>query len=378
MANRNRKKTASVEVVESVEKELYENVRSILAKARATVYVAANAEMVKAYWNVGREIVEKQGGSGRSAYGDGLVDRLAVKLTAEFGPGYTRVNLFYMRRFYLAFPNVHTLCEQLSWSHYRLLISVENEEARAYYLEEAKKSLWSVRELQRQINSFYYERLLENRTKKRGGKKAAIVPLKSIDKMTPQSVIRDPLVLEFLGLDESESHLEKELESLLITHFQKFMMELGRGFALVARQKRLTLDGKSYHVDLVFYNYILRCFVLCDLKTDELTHADLGQMQMYVNYYERELMNPGDNPPIGIVLCTDKGSDLVRYTLPLHNKRIFAAKYKLHLPSEQELIAELRRERTAIEDAQLVAKLDGGEIPRIKKSAFIGTDALID
>ena len=348
----------------------YAQIRDVFVQARQFVHKTANFAMVKAYWLVGKMIVEKQGGEAKAAYGDRLIDELSVRLTQDLGAGFTRVNLFYMRRFYLAFQNVHTLCEQLSWSHYRLLISVENEEARAYYLEEARKSLWSVRELQRQINSFYYERLLENRTKKRGGKKAAIVPLKPIDKMTPQSVIRDPLVLEFLGLDESESHLEKDLESLLITHFQKFMMELGRGFALVARQKRLTLDGKSYHVDLVFYNYILRCFVLCDLKTDELTHADLGQMQMYVNYYERELMNPGDNPPIGIVLCTDKGADLVRYTLPLHNKRIFAAKYKLHLPSEQELIAELRRERTAIEDAQLVTKLDGGEIPRIKKSAF--------
>ena len=363
-------KSRNGKAVVKTESAFYAQVRDVFVQARQFVHKTANFAMVKAYWLVGKMIVEKQGGEAKAAYGDRLIDELSVRLTQDLGAGFTRVNLFYMRRFYLAFQNVHTLCEQLSWSHYRLLISVENEEARAYYLEEARKSLWSVRELQRQINSFYYERLLESRTKKRGGKKAAIAPLKPIDTMSPQSVIRDPLVLEFLGLDECESHLEKDLESLLITHFQKFMMELGRGFALVARQKRLTLDGKSYHVDLVFYNYILRCFVLCDLKTDELTHADLGQMQMYVNYYERELMNPGDNPPIGIVLCTDKGADLVRYTLPLHNKRIFAAKYKLHLPSEQELIAELRRERTAIEDAQLVTKLDQGETRRIKKAAF--------
>ena len=363
-------KSKEQKAIVKTESVFYAQVRDVFVQARQFVHKTANFAMVKAYWLVGKMIVEKQGGEAKAAYGDRLIDELSVRLTQDLGAGFTRVNLFYMRRFYLAFQNVHTLCEQLSWSHYRLLISVENEEARAYYLEEARKSLWSVRELQRQINSFYYERLLESRTKKRGGKKTAIAPLKPIDTMSPQSVIRDPLVLEFLGLDECESHLEKDLESLLITHFQKFMMELGRGFALVARQKRLTLDGKSYHVDLVFYNYILRCFVLCDLKTDELTHADLGQMQMYVNYYERELMNPGDNPPIGIVLCTDKGADLVRYTLPLHNKRIFAAKYKLHLPSEQELIAELRRERTAIEDAQLVTKMDAGEIKRIKKSAY--------
>ena len=348
----------------------YEQVKNVFVEARQFVHKTANFAMVKAYWLVGKMIVEKQGGEAKAAYGDGLIDELSKKLTAELGSGFTRVNLFNMRRFFLAFPKVYTLCEQLSWSHYRLLISVEDEEARAYYLEEARKSLWSVRELQRQINSFYYERLLENRGKKRGGKKADIMPLKPIDKMTPQSVIRDPLVLEFLGLDESEKYLEKDLENLLIAHFEKFMMELGRGFALVARQKRLTLDGKSYHVDLVFYNYVLRCFVLCDLKTEELTHADLGQMQMYVNYYERELMNPGDNPPIGIVLCTDKGMDLVRYTLPLHNKRIFAAKYKLHLPTEQELIAELRRERMAIEEARLEVKKEVSKTKRIKAAAF--------
>ena len=330
----------------------YRQVRDVFVQARQYVHKTANFAMVKAYWLVGKMIVEKQGGEAKATYGDGLITSLSIRLTADLGRGFTQANLRYMRMFYLAFPNCHTLCDELSWSHYRLLISVESEEARAYYLEEAKKSLWSVRELQRQINSFYYERLLDNRTKKPRGTKTAVAPLKPMERTMPQNIIRDPLVLEFLGLDESKAYLEKDLESLLITHFQKFMMELGRGFALVARQKRLMLDGKAYHVDLVFYNYILRCFVLCDLKTDELTHADLGQMQMYVNYYERELMNPGDNPPIGIVLCTEKGADLVRYTLPLHNKRIFAAKYKLHLPSEQELIAELRRERIAIEDAR--------------------------
>ena len=343
-----------------VDSAFYDKVRDVFEQARQVVRTTANFAMVKAYWLVGKMIVERQGGAAKATYGDGLIDELSKRLTKEFGAGFTRVNLFNMRRFFLSFPKVHTLCEQLSWSHYRLLISVENEEARQYYLEEARKSLWTVRELQRQINSFYYERLLENRAKGHGAK-SKVVPLKPIDKMTPQNVIRDPLVLEFLGLDESEKFFEKDLETLLISHFQNFMMEMGRGFALVARQKRLTLDGKSYHIDLVFYNYILRCFVLCDLKTDELTHADLGQMQMYVNYYERELMNPGDNPPIGIVLCTDKGSDLVRYTLPLNNSRIFATKYKLHLPSEQELIAELRRERAAIEDAQCLAKVDADE-----------------
>lgn len=363
MANRNRKKTASAEVVESVEKELYENVRAYISAARAKVYTVANAEMVKAYWNVGREIVEKQGGADRAKYGNGLIRSLSVKLTAEFGPGYTGTNLRYMRLVYLAFPNCHTLCDKLSWSHYRLLAAVDKIEARDFYLSEAVKCKWSVRDLQRQIETQFYQRLIANHVDLSSAGK-----LVKRGKMDARDIVRSPAILEFAGISPAE-YKETDLQTGLVKHLGKFMLELGRGFALVARQKRLTLEGKSYHVDLVFYNYILRCFVLCDLKTDELTHADLGQMQMYVNYYERELMKPGDNPPIGIVLCTDKGADLVRYMLPLHNKRIFAAKYKLHLPSEQELIAELRRERTAIEDAQLVTKLNAGEIRRIKKSA---------
>lgn len=342
------------------ESAFYAQVREVIVETRRYVHKTANAAMVKAYWLVGKMIVEQQGGSAKATYGDGLIDALAEKLTAEFGAGFTRVNLFAMRKFYLSFPKVQTLCEQLSWSHYRLLITVENEEARQYYTEECRKSLWSVRELQRQINSFYFERLLENRAKR--GKKPTVRALVPKKETAPEQVLRDPLVLEFLGLSENAAFQEKDLERLLITHLQKFLLELGRGFSFVERQKRLTLDGEHYHVDLVFYNYILKCFVLVDLKTDRLTHADLGQMQMYVNYYERELTNPGDNPPIGIVLCTDKGSDLVRYTLPLNEKRIFAAKYKLVLPTEEQLLAEIRREQVALEEATLI-----GQVKRIVK-----------
>ena len=337
------------------ESAFYAQVREVIVEARRYVHKTANVAMVKAYWLVGKMIVEKQGGAAKAAYGDGLIDALAERLTAEFGAGFTRVNLFAMRKFYLSFSKVQTLCEQLSWSHYRLLITVENEEARQYYAEECRKSLWSVRELQRQIDSFYFERLLENRAKR--GKKTPVHALVPKKETPPEPVLRDPLVLESLGLSENVAFLEKDLERLLITHLQKFLLELGRGFSFVERQKRLTLDGEHYHVDLVFYNYILKCFVLVDLKTDRLTHADLGQMQMYVNYYERELTNPGDNPPIGIVLCTDKGSDLVRYTLPLNEKRIFAAKYKLVLPTEEQLLAEIRREQVALEEATLIGQV---------------------
>jgi len=332
-----------------VDASFYKRISDVIHEARRFVHVTANVAMVKAYWLVGKMIVEKQGGEAKAAYGDGLIDSLAEKLTAEFGAGFTRSNLRNMRQFYLCFENCHTLCGELSWSHYRLLITVESEEARQYYADECRKSLWSVRELQRQINSFYFERILENRMKR--GKKASVRALVPKKDAAPAQMLRDPLVLEFLGLGENSDFLEKDLERLLITHLQKFLLELGRGFSFVERQKRLTLDGEHYHVDLVFYNYLLKCFVLVDLKTDRLTHADLGQMQMYVNYYERELMNPGDNPPIGIVLCTDKGADLVRYTLPLNEKRIFATKYKLVLPTEAELLAEIRREQAALEDA---------------------------
>lgn len=352
-----KKKGSSLLRNESV---FYAQVRAVIVEARRYVHKSANVAMVKAYWLVGKMIVEQQGGAVKAAYGDGLIDTLAERLTAEFGAGFTRSNLRNMRQFYLRFENCHTLCGELSWSHYRLLITVENEEARRYYTEECRKSLWSVRELQRQIDSFYFERLLENRAKR--GKKSTVSALVPKKETAPEQVLRDPLVLEFLGLSENAAFLEKDLERLLITHLQKFLLELGRGFSFVERQKRLTLDGEHYHVDLVFYNYILKCFVLVDLKTDRLTHADLGQMQMYVNYYERELMNPGDNPPIGIVLCTDKGSDLVRYTLPLNEKRIFAAKYKFVLPTEEQLLAEIRREQEALEETTLI-----GQVKRSKK-----------
>lgn len=357
MAKKNKNNGSSLLRNESA---FYAQVRTVIVEARRYVHKTANIAMVKAYWLVGKMIVEQQGGAAKAAYGDGLVDALAERLTAEFGAGFTRSNLRNMRQFYLCFEKCHTLCGELSWSHYRLLITVESEEARQYYAEECRKSLWSVRELQRQINSFYFERLLENRTKR--GKKTPVHALVPKKETVPEQVLRDPLVLEFIGLNENAAFQEKDLERLLITHLQKFLLELGRGFSFVERQKRLTLDGEHYHVDLVFYNYLLKCFVLVDLKTDRLTHADLGQMQMYVNYYERELMNHGDNPPIGIVLCTDKGADLVRYTLPLNEKRIFAAKYKLVLPTEEQLLAEIRREQAALEEAAL-----GGQVKRIGK-----------
>ena len=329
---------------EIVDLQFYSQIRDILSAARNKVYSAANFAMVEAYWHIGKSIVEKQGGETRAEYGTGLIAELSARMTADFGKGFTATNLKYMRQFYLAFPIGHTLRDQLSWSHYRLLMRVENEQARQFYLDECAKSVWSTRQLERQINSFFYERLLSSQNKAEvAAEIQTLAPAR-----TPEDIIRDPYVLEFLGLEPSASFFESDLEQALIEHLQKFLLELGRGFSFVARQKRFTFDGRHFYIDLVFYNYLLKCFVLIDLKLGDLSHQDLGQMQMYVNYYTREMMNEGDNPPIGIVLCADK-SDTVKYTLPEQNTQIFASKYKLYLPTEDELRLELQREYNALE-----------------------------
>lgn len=253
-----------------------------------------------------------------------------------------------MRQFYLTFPNRHALRDDLSWTHYRLLMRVENEKARNFYLEEAVKAQWSTRQLERQINTLFYERLLSSHDKQSVA--AEIQTLEPAKK--PEDVIRDPYVLEFLGLHPNDDFYESDLEQALITHLQRFLLELGRGFSFVSRQKRITFDGRHFRIDLVFYNYILKCFVLIDLKLGDLTHQDLGQMQMYVHYYERELMNEGDNPPIGIVLCASKSDAIVKYTLPENETQIFASKYKLYLPTEEELRKDLSQEYNALESGK--------------------------
>lgn len=328
-----------------VDMSFYNHIKEILAAARNKVYSTANFAMVEAYWNIGKSIVEKQGGEARAEYGARLISELSTQMTLDFGKGFTVANLQNMRLFYLTFPNSYTLCSKLSWSHYRLLMRVENEQARQFYLDECEKSGWSVRQLERQIHSFFYERLLSSQNKAEVSAEIQILaPAKQ-----PEDIIRDPYVLEFLGIEPTASFFEKDLEQALIDHLQKFLLELGRGFSFVARQKRFTFDGRHFYIDLVFYNYILKCFVLIDLKLGDLTHQDLGQMQMYVNYYTREMMNDGDNPPIGIVLCADKSDTIVKYTLSEQNTQIFASKYKLYLPTEDELRHELKREYQALE-----------------------------
>ena len=304
--------------------DFYNEIKNILITAKNKVYQTANFAMVEAYWNIGKSIIEEQGGNEKAEYGTGLLKELSKQMTQDFGKGFTVTNLKYMRQFYLTFPNSHALRDELSWTHYRLLMKVENDNAREFYMQEAVKSQWSTRQLERQINSFFYERLLSSKNKEQVA--AEIKTLEPAKK--PEDVIRDPYVLEFLGLTPNDDFYESDLEQALITHLQKFLLELGRGFSFVARQKRITFDGRHFRIDLVFYNYILKCFILIDLKVGDLTHQDLGQMQMYVHYYERELMNEGDNPPIGIILCADKSESVVKYTLPENETQIFASKSK--------------------------------------------------
>lgn len=336
-----------------IEDNIYKEIKSILEQARNKVYKVANSTMIEAYWNIGRVIVEKQRGSNKAEYGTALIKNLSKKMTKEFGKGFTTTNLKYMRQFYLTFQKSHALSDQLSWTHYRLLMRVENENARNFYIEECIKSNWSTRQLERQITTLFYERLLSSKDKEKVSKE--------IYKLEPQikkaeDIIRDPYVLEFLGLPENTSFLEKNLEQALIDHLQKFLLELGRGFSFVARQKRITFDGRHFYIDLVFYNYLLKCFVLIDLKVGDLTHQDLGQMQMYVHYFEEEMMNEGDNPPIGIVLCADKSDSIVKYTLSKNETQVFTSKYKAYLPSEEELLSEIKKEYNILKQEEELGK----------------------
>lgn len=328
-------------MLEVQEKIIFQEIKEILQEAKNKVYKVANNAMVEAYWNIGRVIVEKQGGKDKAEYGTALLKNLSKEMTKEFGKGFTLTNLKYMRQFYLTFPKSHALSDQLSWTHYRLLMRVENENARNFYLEESIKEKWSTRQLERQITTLFYERILSSKNK---NKVAQEIYKLEPQRKQPEDIIKDPYVLEFLGLPENMDFLEKNLEQALIDHLQKFLLELGRGFSFVARQKRITFDGRHFYIDLVFYNYILKCFVLIDLKVGDLTHQDLGQMQMYVHYFEDEMMTEGDNPPIGIVLCADKSESVVKYTLPKGEKQIFASKYMVYLPTEEELLSEVKKE----------------------------------
>jgi len=373
---------------------LYARIREILESARTSAARSVNTTQVLANWLIGREIVEEeQKGKGRADYGEGLLRDLAERLHGEYGTGYGLTNLKLFRKLYLLYPGLlptakghalrdlslrpqlpgdsekghaprdklasaHTLPEilyaprqiswqpgqrhpNLCWTHYRTLLRVDKPEARAFYEIEAIKSNWAARELERQINSLLYERLALSRDKK--GLLRLAVKGHEVQKST--DVFKDPVVMEFLGLPESPRLVETDLEQALIDNLQAFLLELGKGFAFVARQERLTLEGDHFYIDLVFYHTILKCFVIVELKTGKLMHQDLGQLQLYVNYYDRKRRTEGDNPTLGLIVCTDKNDTVVRYTLgPDQQKTIFASRYKLHVPTEADLKAELQRE----------------------------------
>ena len=335
-----------VKKYEYLDETFYTSIKELLEQARKRIYRNINSEMVLTYWQIGKMIVEKQGREDRAKYGDNLIKELSIKLTNDFGRGFDTTNLRNMRQFYLVFQKRDTVCSELSWSHYRLLMRLDDNNARQFYVKEAITGNWSVRQLEREINTFSYQRYLASHGNHDVVEEKAKRELPS----EPQSIIKDPYVLDFLGLKPDSAFYEKDLESALITHLNEFLLELGNGFAFVARQKRFDMDGRNFYVDLVLYNYKLKCFVLIDLKRGDLTHQDIGQMQMYVNYYTRELMEPGDNPPIGIVLCADKSDTLVRYTLPLDNKQIYASKYMLYLPKEEELQNEINKQIELFEE----------------------------
>ncbi len=327
----------------------YNDIRQILRSARNKAYTAVNTAMVDAYWAIGeRIIVEEQHGKDRAAYGQELIKNLSTQLNSEFGKGFSIANLKNFRQFYITFAEdekSYTLCSQLSWSHIRLIMRIDNEPARTYYLTESKVENWSVRQLQRNINSHYYERLLSSSYK---NKTLSLDALATSDNTT-RDFIKDPYILEFLDLSEDSKLKESHLEQAIITNLQAFLLEMGKGFSFVARQFRISTETSHFYIDLVFYNYLLKCFVIIDLKTGKLTHQDIGQMDMYVRMFEDLKRGEGDSPTIGIILCNDKEETLVQYSVLKDSEQLFASKYRLVLPTEQELKAELEREIRMIE-----------------------------
>ena len=323
--------------------------RGLIAQARQQVLRHVDQVQVQTCWQIGRHIVEfEQGGQARAAYGKRLLPQLGLVLAQEFGKGFDASNLRYMRLFYQAFPKCDALRHELSWTHYRVLTRVESEEARQWYMREAAAQNWSSRALERQIGTLYYERLLLSQDKAAVEAEARenLAPLER----SPRAFVRDPVMLEFLGLPNAGKLLESSLEQALMDKLQDFLLELGKGFAFVARQQRISTESKDFYIDLVFYNYLLKCFVLIDLKTGELTHQDVGQMDMYVRMYDDLRRGESDNPTVGILLCGNKDQSVARYSVLHESEQLFASKYRLVLPSEDELREELERDRQALEE----------------------------
>lgn len=321
-----------------------QEIKQLVARGRQEAYAAVNQAMVNAYWQIGRRIVEEeQGGAERANYGKQILKQLSAALTEEFGKGFSVQNLYYFRQFYLTFPEIfHTPCGILTWSHYRRLLSVTDPQAREWYAKEASEQMWSYATLNRNISTQYYERLLLSQDKA-----PVEQEMKSLTKgfdSDKLEFVKNPVVAEFLGMSTTKAYVESELESAILNNLEKFLLELGKGFSFVERQKLIRTEAKNYFIDLVFYNFKLKCFVLIDLKVGQITHQDVGQMEMYVNMYDQNIREDGDNPTLGIVLCSETDADIARYMLN-DSKNVFMSKYLLCLPSKEQLKVEIERQK---------------------------------
>lgn len=330
---------------DNVINNIFDNIKELVITSRNKVYSAVNTEMLSLYWNIGKTIMEIQHGDERASYGEAVLEKLSRKLTDEFGKGFSKRNLERMRKFYIYFPIATTVSSQLSWSHYLEILKIDEESKRKFYIKETINSKWSVRELQRQRDSLLYERLTLSADKE----KVLELSEKGQILQTSQDLVKDPFVLEFLDIKENTYYSESDLEKNIIEHLKEFLLELGKGFSYIGNQVRLTLEENHFYPDLVFYNRLLKCFVIIDLKIGKVSHQDIGQMQMYVNYYDREIKQIDENSTIGILLSTNKNETIVKYTLPEDNKTIFSSEYKLHMPTEQELITAVEEEKKNFE-----------------------------
>jgi len=332
-----------------ISKNYINEIKTILKNARQEAYTAVNSAMVEAYWKIGRRIVEEeQSGRERAEYGKEIIKNLSKELTEEFGKGFSRRTLWEMRKLYVYFSDyekVRTLFAQLTWSHFQKVLRVSDEKARIFYLTEAAENMWSVRTLDRNISTLYYNRIVASIDKKIVENEMK----EKTKKLQAEEFIKNPVVLEFLDLPTNMSYTENELEKALTDDIQKFMMELGKGFAFVERQQHIRTENSDFYIDLVFYNYILKCFVIVELKTGKLTHQDIGQLDMYVRMYDDLKKQENDNPTIGLLLCTDTDSTVIKYSVLNDNKNLFASKYVNYLPSEEELINEIERQKILFE-----------------------------
>ena len=322
-------------ITQPINAQFVQNIKQLIQQARHNTYKAINFIMVETYWNIGKKIVEEeQLGKQRADYGKYLIRHLSQQLTTDFGSGFDVSNLWNFRQFYLNFPILDTVCRELSWSHYRLIMRVSNSKAREWYMNEAAQEAWSVRVLKRQIDTLSYDRMLRHQAPENSLPETT---LNNPQAISYSEIARDPLILEFLDIPTPGAFSESDFEQSIIDNLQQFLLELGKGFAFVARQKRISTDTKHFYIDLVFYNYLAKCFVLIDLKSTALSYQDIGQIDLYVRMYDEKYRLPNDNPTIGIVLATQKDRTMVKYSVLHDNPQLFASVYQLYMPTEQEL-----------------------------------------